>query len=412
MVQLKNKLPCILAAITLVLTAAEAASASVRGVAPEKYELYKASSDGTWTCLDGSKIISHSAINDDYCDCVDGSDEPGTSACPNGLFYCANVGHIPSTIKSYAVNDGVCDEACCDGSDENGGLITCPDRCKAVGEAYRRDQSSLQQSTLAGLAAKEKLIEEAENQVTLWEEQQIKLEDEIILKKSNVLRLQRELKALEAARTTKKKTKCQSNVLEIDTLKHDITILLKELESLKSILGDMKRDHNHNFHDMAVKSAIAGYDDFMNRYEGIKESINDDVANINVQEPEEQEEEEEEEPTIEEETIDSKEEGKHSFAMTIVEKLESILPDVLKKSLLDKLVPIVKNDNKKAIPHSGISNEADVENARKLYEAADSEVDQLTAELQKIKDDLAIDYGTQREWLKLKDVCVEKDEGE
>lgn len=54
----------------------------------------------------------------------------------------------------------------------------------------------------------------------------------------------------------------------------------------------------------------------------------------------------------------------------------------------------------------------DVENARKLYEAADSEVDQLTAELQKIKDDLAIDYGTQREWLKLKDVCVEKDEGE
>lgn len=54
----------------------------------------------------------------------------------------------------------------------------------------------------------------------------------------------------------------------------------------------------------------------------------------------------------------------------------------------------------------------DVQNARKLFEEAESEVDQLTTELQKIKDDLAIDYGTQREWLKLKDVCVEKDEGE
>lgn len=34
--------------------------------------------------------------------------EKGTSACPNGMFYCANKGHIPAYIKSYTVNDGVC----------------------------------------------------------------------------------------------------------------------------------------------------------------------------------------------------------------------------------------------------------------------------------------------------------------
>lgn len=272
--------------------------------------MYKPHNGNTWTCLDGSKTIPYSAINDDYCDCVDGSDEPGrcacrdsippnstfyflgTSACPNSFFYCSNEGHIPAYIKSFAVNDGVCDEACCDGSDENGGLITCPNRCKEVGEAYRKEQSRLLKSTEAGLAAKNKLIAEAESQVALWEEQQSKLEDEMILKKSNMLRLQRELNDLESrSSSSKQKKKCHSGAIEVATLKHDIVILQKELDILKNILGDMKRDHNHNFHDMAVKSAISGYDEFVGRYEVIKADIDDNLNSINVQESDEEEEE-------------------------------------------------------------------------------------------------------------------------
>lgn len=37
--------------------------------------LYDPSKD--FTCLDGSKRLSFSNVNDDYCDCDDGSDEPG-----------------------------------------------------------------------------------------------------------------------------------------------------------------------------------------------------------------------------------------------------------------------------------------------------------------------------------------------
>lgn len=39
----------------------------------------------------------------------------------------------------------------------------------------------------------------------------------------------------------------------------------------------MKRDHNHNFHDMAVKAAISGYDEFMSSWEEFKTEIDKDL---------------------------------------------------------------------------------------------------------------------------------------
>jgi protein kinase C substrate 80K-H len=51
-----------------------------RGVAPELRARYapSASTPSTWRCLDDSHVIPWTAVNDDYCDCPDGSDEPGT----------------------------------------------------------------------------------------------------------------------------------------------------------------------------------------------------------------------------------------------------------------------------------------------------------------------------------------------
>ena len=39
-----------------------------------------------FTCTDNSKTVELLFFNDDFCDCVDGSDEPGTNACNNGQY--------------------------------------------------------------------------------------------------------------------------------------------------------------------------------------------------------------------------------------------------------------------------------------------------------------------------------------
>ena len=73
-----------------------------------------------FTCQSTGQQLPVSYVNDDYCDCDDGSDEYETNACPNNLFRCKS-GHVVgrpglSEIPSHWVSDGICD--CCDGSDE------------------------------------------------------------------------------------------------------------------------------------------------------------------------------------------------------------------------------------------------------------------------------------------------------
>ncbi|CAK9158986.1 unnamed protein product [Ilex paraguariensis] len=94
--------------MTALVRSVSVPSKDLLGIAPEDEQFYKESSKGTIRCKDGSGQFTKSQLNDDFCDCPDGTDEPGTSACPNGKFYCRNAGHTPFFIYSSRVNDGIC----------------------------------------------------------------------------------------------------------------------------------------------------------------------------------------------------------------------------------------------------------------------------------------------------------------
>jgi len=90
----------------------------ILGLNPALEASYVTNSEGMFTCLESKELILYSMLNDDYCDCEDGSDEPSTSACPDTFFFCST--SDTTAIPSSRVNDGVCD--CCDGSDEYKGV--------------------------------------------------------------------------------------------------------------------------------------------------------------------------------------------------------------------------------------------------------------------------------------------------
>ncbi|XP_026820102.1 glucosidase 2 subunit beta-like [Rhopalosiphum maidis] len=126
----------------------------IKGIPIEKAKLYAYGKN--FSCLDGNFTIPYSYINDDYCDCIDASDEPGTSACPNGTFYCTNKGHFPLVVPSSRVNDGICD--CCDGSDEWANTNACKNTCEDLSHASRSEENRIHNLYALGFKIRSQLI--------------------------------------------------------------------------------------------------------------------------------------------------------------------------------------------------------------------------------------------------------------
>ncbi|OZJ05118.1 hypothetical protein BZG36_01389 [Bifiguratus adelaidae] len=388
-----------IAVITLVCVAHVSAERQIRGVPSSKLSLYKplADSPNFWICLDGSKKLPISTINDDYCDCPDGSDEPGTSACPNGSFYCENVGHMGRTIRSSRVNDGVCD--CCDGSDEMSGLIQCENTCAEVGEQWRKQQAEIAKLQKIGRDAKNKLIdlgnkrrqEQRVELATLTREVEA-LQDAVATLRTEKEHLENTKKLQEVSEgdaTKSSSCSCSTTSLsaahKLSVLKDDVSLLQGHVETLLSILDDLKRDHNQNYHDLAVKAAISGYDEFLSDWGTITENIEADLAKA-------------EEDVV----LDTTDE-------TMEEKEAEVPPVEQSSSGSGGILGKVSNFFHR---NTGKSVEQELSQVNSKLDEKESKLTESETRMNELQHDLDRDYGKSNEWLSLKGQCVQLDEGE
>lgn len=246
-------------------------SSSIRGVSPDKAELYKPDANGNWNCiLDPNIVLRFDQVNDDFCDCPDGSDEPGTNACLSDpqkplMFYCPNEGFFPGYIENFKLNDGVCDyESCCDGSDE---YISgdCPNVCGKVKEQYDAFVVQKRKLNSDGLSAKFELESKA---------LQIKDHNSQMFNhlSSEIARLEKSLE--ESIRSPSSKSQSRNirpaqvriNEAKLKQLLEQHAQISETLETriklLESILFTMSENYNPNFNDAAVKTAIHSFQNY------------------------------------------------------------------------------------------------------------------------------------------------------
>nr|UEK51515.1 glucosidase 2 beta-A-like protein 2 [Parasacculina yatsui] len=231
----------------------ECIASSVFGVAPSMASFYDISKP--FTCLDGSKTILPTMLNDDYCDCEDGSDEPGTSACSYFNFYCANFGHVAMLIPSSRVNDGVCD--CCDGSDERGvSNSPCADTCQELGAAVRERQQQLRQIQEEGLRARQEMAEKGQlklkqtgDELQIVQQQLVDAERELQLRESTrdqAEQLEKELRQKYDATTSTEMPLEQTGADLADTTFRQLDVDGDDKLSLSELREDLRFDINHD----------------------------------------------------------------------------------------------------------------------------------------------------------------------
>lgn len=259
------------------ITRSAAIKYSFLGVSPEDENYYKGlSSSSAIKCRDGSKKFNKSQFNDDFCDCPDGSDEPGTSACPNGRFYCKNAGHAPIVLYSSRVNDGICD--CCDGSDEYDGKTKCPNTCWEAGKVAREKLRKKIATYQEGVTIRRQEIEKAKLAIVKEEAELQKLKDEEIILKGLVDKLKERKEQIEKAEEQErlqkekeeKELKESQETNEKEIKAEDIEPMQNDVHDNIGLVDQPPQDSVEDNHESVSEPELSDH--------SIEDRLSDDVA--------------------------------------------------------------------------------------------------------------------------------------
>jgi protein kinase C substrate 80K-H len=209
-----------------------------------------------FVCDSGKTILPFSSINDGYCDCKDHTDEPGTSACEKGVFYCRNKGYKVVKIPSSRVDDTVCD--CCDGSDEKISNIQCPNTCRAAADKERSQLQKLQQAYQLGSIQRKQIVQSTVDKLKNEAAQLPHLNDEFNRVSKVIETLQKQITARTDELNSKQIHDDESLTLALDTLlqlnTQNLEQLTKYVYALVQIL-DLSEEQIHELITFPISSS-------------------------------------------------------------------------------------------------------------------------------------------------------------
>ncbi|KAF2488039.1 glucosidase II beta subunit-like protein-domain-containing protein [Neohortaea acidophila] len=417
-----------------------------RGVSLDFAKYYKDTT--TFSCISNPAIqLPFARVNDDYCDCPDGSDEPGTSACahlsplsppsPAGAaanvalalpgFYCKNKGHIPAYLPFTNVNDGICDyELCCDGSEEWAGVggVKCEDRCKEIGKEWKKHDEARQKSLGIAARKRKELVTEAARIRQEVQDRVQTLKTEIEGTELKVKQLEAEVKDVERRERGKvvktapgqkggkmsvlvglaksRMAELHQSLTRVRRERDDYSSRLQELENLLMIF---KAEYNPNFNDEGVKRAVRAWEEYAARD---KEPLVNVAADIDLDEILKSDKDSGLDWDEYEGGEDSETDALYTFENYLPPSIRSWLDQKLRDLRIRLIEAGFLADN------SGASTESKaLSDARAQLEKAQQDLENHREDLETRNEELASkDFGPDDVFRALKGTCVSTDSGE